>query len=278
MTTTQTLTWNKDSQGDPPDHFTGRVDYATRSGHISHFYLYQGQQVDGVTSIVKGGLPTPKGLQIFKERQIAQAAIDQRAFISRMEPDKAVKHLQGHGERELNKASARGTTVHDWAEQFALTGELPVLEDNHPLAGRLESLRSFLLDWQPRFVLTEVVVFNNYHLYAGTLDAIVQVDGCNWLIDYKTSARAQPEHALQLSAYRYASVYQAGVDDFRGLPRIDDTAIVLLGENGYEVRPVVADRQTFGVFLRAKSIFDFQKHASSLVGRKLPTPTRGEGS
>ena len=268
-----TRIWDRDEQGDPPAHFTGRIDYKTRGGHSSHFYTLDGEKVDGVTTIVKQGMPRPEGLQRWDRQQVARSAVDQASFIAKMDKGEAEKHLVDQPNRELNKAAARGTTVHGWADAFAETGELPALEADDPLAGYAHSLERFLLDWQPRFLLNEVTVFNSFHLYAGTLDAIAELPGLgHCLIDYKTSKRAYGEHALQLSAYRYATFYIDEDETRFALPRIDSCAIVLINDDGYRIVPVQADRAAFAVFLRAKAMVAHGKNEKNLVGAPLTAP------
>ncbi len=50
----------------------------------------------------------------------------------------------------------------------------------------------------------EVAVWNEKYGYAGTVDLIAEIDGQDWIIDFKTSQNVWPEYELQVSAYKYA--------------------------------------------------------------------------
>lgn len=121
------------------------------------------------------------------------------------------------GER---KSSELGSDVHAAAEEYALTGVKPsVARDVQPFLDRFDE---WLSEWQPRYLATEASVFSPRYGYAGTLDAILEVDdpqtgeSIRLIIDYKTSREGFdgrgrpktpfPEVALQLAAYRYAEL------------------------------------------------------------------------
>lgn len=257
-----------------PEFFTGRVDYTTRNGRESHYYLLDGEKVEGVTSIIKGGTPRPEALQRWDRAQGAQAAVDQKRIWSKMEPEAAVKFIASRSDETLHEAANRGTTVHGWADVFATTGALPSDVPDH-LAGRAEAFETFVQTWCPEYLLVEKVVFNNLHLYAGTLDAVCVLPGLgNTLIDYKTAKRVYQENALQLAAYRYATFWIGDDDGVRyGLPRIDVCAVVLLNDDGtHSVTPVTAGRMEFATFLKAKALYEFSRFGKTVVGRPLPTP------
>ena len=273
-----TLTWDQDEQGEPPAHFTGRVEYTTRPwrgrpGRQAHYYMLDGEQVTGVTTILDEGLPTGKGLMIWKQNQIAEAAVKERKFWQRMDDADAVRHLANRPEETADQAANRGTEVHAWAEEFAETGALPVDVPEH-LEGRARALEAFLTSWRPRFLLSEKVLFNNLHLYAGTFDAIAELPGLgNTIVDYKTAKKVYPKNALQLAAYRYAGFWIAEDGTRFALPRIDSAVVVLLHDDGkYAVQPVQAGRREFTVFLKVKAIAEFEKFGNQIIGRPLPPP------
>ena len=115
---------------------------------------------------------------------------------------------------EANKvkdaSAARGTLIHDWAEQWVLGAE-----PDPPEGLELECMG--IIKAFDRYEITaevaECTVFNRAHKYAGTADLIATVGaygGARMLLDYKTGKNAWPETALQLAAYRFG--------EFIGLP------------------------------------------------------------
>jgi hypothetical protein len=251
--------WDEDEQGCPPDYFTGRIDYTSRNGRQTHRYVLDGSKVEGVTTILKEGMPRPQALQRWDRTQVAKAAVSQRNYWKHMEDDEAVQHLQKQSEETLSEAANRGSTIHEYAQAFAETGELPSNVPAH-LAARAAAFEEFVTLWHPRFLVVERVVFNPLHGYAGTLDAIVVLPTLgNTLLDYKTAKNAYGE-IDDATDVRYA------------LPRIDSTAVVLLGDDGCRVVPVAAGREQFQVFLGAKRLAAFSKTSRSLVGKPLAPP------
>ena len=128
---------------------------------------------------------------------------------------------KGWDEAEMVKreAGARGSRVHKGCE---ILGSGGVVHHNDSFsdgegdtqeltAEEYEGILSFK-DWcnevNPKFLATEKTVFNKKYMYAGTLDAIVEIDGVVWLVDYKTSARIYPSHEVQLASYFYADGVQ----------------------------------------------------------------------
>ena len=61
-------------------------------------------------------------------------------------------------------------------------------------------------DRHVKYLTVEAPVFHRGFNYAGTLDAIVEIDGKNYVLDYKTSSRIRDSHKWQLSAYFNAEV------------------------------------------------------------------------
>lgn len=110
-------------------------------------------------------------------------------------------------------AAELGTAVHEACEQYALSGIAPELDDE--VRPFFEQFDRWLQQFQPSFEATEVTVYSPTYGYAGTLDAILTIDGVRFLVDYKTTRKETdsrgkatgpyPEQvALQLAAYRHA--------------------------------------------------------------------------
>ena len=124
---------------------------------------------------------------------------------------------KGWDEAELIKqeSGARGSRVHKGCEVLGFGGEVrhnDVFSDGEGNNAELkvdeyEAIMSFK-EWcdyaKPKFIATEKTVFNKEHRYAGTLDAICEIDGKTWIIDYKTSANIYLSHEAQLSSYFHA--------------------------------------------------------------------------
>ncbi len=264
--------------------YTGRIDFTTAAGNVSHFYKLDGERVPGVTTIINGGVPKP-GLISWAAEQAAIVAIDRSEEWLFLDRDEAVAYVKAEHERVRDAAGARGTHMHEHAEQYLRTGVVPpdVPED---AAQHIVHLSQFLEDWRPVPVLLEFECFNRTHRYAGTGDAIVTFpDKPEWgnvLIDYKSKTKTSvelrdkpypvgpyAEVAMQLVAYRRAEFY-IGTNDFRPMAKVDRCAAVCVYPDGYTFHEVDAGDVEWDAFLSAKAIYEW-----GLRGRrKTDTPVR----
>ena len=108
------------------------------------------------------------------------------------------------------EAARRGSRIHDWFEQFLLENNPPMPEDIEPWCQRLAA--SPLWAKMDHVICTEHRVCSDEGEvpFAGTLDALVKINGQICLMDLKTKAegKAKPskqisnEAMCQLQAYR----------------------------------------------------------------------------
>ena len=131
-----------------------------------------------------------------------------------------------------DEAGHIGTMVHDALEEYLHGVDNLILtiaeERNHPdpvvrrCAEMAFTLRNAavekLMALGPYTVLaTEQKVVNEDEWYAGRFDALLEVDGETWLIDFKTGASFYPEWGMQLAAYAEAADV---MNPLRGIDRI----------------------------------------------------------
>lgn len=145
-----------------------------------------------------------------------------------------------------DKAGVRGSAAHRALEDYAKSGKVPRLDD-YPdeERGYIRAIASWIVDTEPEFLESEVMVASVEHRYAGTLDvrAVLgkgEFAGQTGLIDAKSSKRIYPDsHFPQLAAYELASV-ECGYDptDYQAVLRVAPTG-------KYELRPSCAEPQHF---------------------------------
>lgn len=217
-----------------------------------HFYRNKDtrQQIPGVTTILKA---LPKGaLERWSLKKAVELALKgEKGIAGKPDHISDVDWLIAAGEREAFKAADVGTNAHNFAEAYML-GQNPSYEDlGVKEQGHADCFLNFVRDYQPDPVIVEKVVThldkNGQPLYCGTIDLVAKLtwnrdseharsmpndwqDGLTWLVDYKASSKsARSSHALQASAYRYATHY---LDEETGelieMPSVDRTAVVLL--------------------------------------------------
>lgn len=148
-----------------------------------------------------------------------------------------------------DEAKQRGTDLHGVAES-KLRGQPGVLLPHSPGVRWMPALDAFFDAYQPTLVAAEVVAINrelNGYGYGGTFDAVVEIDGALYLVDWKTRGEdsahgAYPEEAAQIAAYATADYII--VDDGQGgavrqrMPELAGGLIVSIKPDGYQAFPV----------------------------------------
>jgi hypothetical protein len=167
-----------------------------------------GTEYPSVTSIIRAGVAKPN-LVDWAARKIAEAAAKDRNNLALLTKAGAQKFLLDafHGERDTT--AELGNAIHSTAEHYSRNEPEPlVLEpDVWPF---MTQFFDFLQRVKPVYHETEVTVYSRTYVFAGTADAVVEIDGVIYVLDIKSGKSVWPEVALQLAAYSRA--------DFIGLP------------------------------------------------------------
>lgn len=236
--------------------------------------------LDGVTSLLRDGLPKP-ALVEWAARTVARAAVERWEELGEFPPEMREKALAVAHRSERNAAASKGREVHLLAEELIAGADVDVPEY---LAAYVDSAVDFLDAWKIRPLLTETVVYNLSEGYAGTLDMVVTSDllpGEVILADWKTSGSGiYNEAALQLAAYRHAEGYVADDGD-RPFADLGVTRAwgVWIRDDGWDVFPLETGPEEFETFLSVAGVarraraFDSRKGGRSLVGDVLDRPT-----
>lgn len=152
----------------------------------------------------------------------------------------------GDPEETRNEAARRGSRIHDWFEGF-LQGQNPDIPDDIS-AWCHHLLRSDLWKHLDHVVCTEHQVCSDEGLvpFAGTLDALIKINGEFCLLDLKTKApnKAKPskqisdEAMCQLQAYRLglAENYGIQVTRFLALYAFPDQPAFPVGASADELK------------------------------------------
>lgn len=238
-------------------------------------YVWREERFDSVTTIISGGVP--KGaLKAWGERLVAETAVNKRDIWDAMDANEAIDWLKRAPYRETEKAAAQGSDIHDWAERHAL-GLAPTVDDVPAVQrGYVEGFGAFVADWSPTWHMSEATVYSRAHGYAGTLDALISIEGLGLgLVDYKTGKGVYGEVALQLAAYRHAEFVGLATGTEAPLPAVDWCGVLHLTPKGYELIPVTAGPDEFRAFLYAQQVREFVENASkSVLGAPLIAPQR----
>lgn len=262
-----------------------------------------------VTTII-GALDKP-ALVPWAALRTAEAAVDNLHVVEhRLEHegrDSAIDYLKNarfRGRRDERSATDLGTAVHKACEYAAVHGHFRAEDTgDDELKPFLRQYRRFLQDYQPKYIAAEVTVFSPQWGYAGTCDAFLEIDGVNYIVDYKTSREdldakgnqkgPYPEVALQLAAYRHAelaAVWRARAQEqFRRryyllsdaerelavpVPKADHGLVVYLTPERYGLYPVRCDEEIHDLFLAVIDAARFTLDVGhNVIGNPLIPPT-----
>ena len=110
-----------------------------------------------------------------------------------------IKDIIYDSEEHMRAACDHGSFIHDWLEQYALSGkELDITIDE------LDGFNNWLDKYDPEIVCPELEIHSVKLGYAGTVDCPCIINNELCVVDYKTSRKLQNTYELQLSFYTMA--------------------------------------------------------------------------
>ena len=125
-----------------------------------------------------------------------------------------------NGRAIADRSADEGALVHEAAEALLLGQEKDV---DASIAPSIAAFRNFMdahvIKTEPEFV--ERRVYHNDHRYAGTVDALVTMDGKFGVLDIKTSQSIYRDYNLQTAAYMEALTGQFPSIETRWILRLD---------------------------------------------------------
>jgi hypothetical protein len=213
--------------------------------------------VPSVTSVI-AMIAKPK-LTGWAARTAAQYAVDNWEELSQVSPAQRVAQIRTAHEDSASKAAQTGNAVHEVIDKWSKGEPADAPKD---VSSYVRSFISFMLEYQPRFLATEVTVWSRQHAYAGTADAVVELDGKIVLLDAKTGKRVYPEVGLQLSALRHAEFIITELGEELPMPPIEAMAALHIRPRSWKLIPVEQDNSNWSSFLAAREIWDWV-HCSS---------------
>lgn len=226
------------------------------------FYPWKEQKFVSVTTAISEGLPKP-ALNKWFIRSMAELAASKRHELVLMEELAASQWLLDFRSPNDGVAAKFGTNIHAMIERIAKgkTVREPS-EDEKPY---MDAFHKFVKKYNPVFLENEATVYSTTHGYAGTMDAMLEIDGNVYVVDTKTGKSVWPEAALQLAAYRHADFIGriGGRED--AIPPCSGGFILHIRPRGFKVIPVDTGPQVFDTFLSALDMFRWINFDSDYV-------------
>ncbi len=241
----------------------------------SHYYTINGKRAIGVTTALNA-LPKD-ALPRWYARTVAEHVVDNFRDVASMLAEDGrqatVNYLTGLPNQKRDSAAERGTDVHEIVYHLAKGEPVDVPASVEPY---VRGALMYLDEWQPTTVLSETVVASYAHGYCGTFDSIDDIPRLGRVgVDWKTGRGIYGNHVLQLAAYRFADVYldEDGVE--RPMIPVEDTYILHIQPDDYELIPVVAGPEQHELFVRVLNMYRDavqSNRLSKLIGQPLARP------
>jgi genome maintenance exonuclease 1 len=165
-----------------------------------------GLEWEGIPSVTEITSLLGKNLQEWAVRQVVAYLEKELVPGVRLTQDEVGRILQEASSahhKAAQKAAGRGTDFHAWAEAY-LKGLNPPLPEEEPARDMAQSLSSWWEGNGGELLRSEEAVFHPEHRYAGRVDLVARLGSKLFVVDLKTSARAYPEHFLQVGGYALA--------------------------------------------------------------------------
>ena len=211
-----------------------------------------GELAPSVTTII-AMLAKPK-LPGWAARVGAEYAIgewDILAGLSSHERKEAIRYAH---ERERQSSADLGTAVHSAIDSWCKSEPHEHAKEVDPYMG---SFTKFLMEKRPKFLFSEVTIWNRTHNYAGTADSILFLEDKVWLTDYKTGKSLHSEVGLQLSALAHGEFIITPEGEEIEMPVIDNLAAIHIRPRSWKFTPVNYSEENFRAFLAARDLYSW---------------------
>jgi len=254
-------------------------------GH-SYRRVETGEKVPGVTTVQGAGLPKP-GLMKWHAEEAAGYAVDHWDELAKLPPVERYNEIRKAPYRKLNKAGAKGSTIHKFADRLLAEETVDVPPE---LIGYVRSAATFIEEFDFQAWYTEAVVHSaDEHDHAGKLDAIGSIllpDLSEYgiytpdaegrfpaIIDWKTSASGvYGESAYQLGPYRHSRWLVLPDGSEIEMPHVELTIAVHLTADGYSAIPLETGPDVYRDFLFIKEVARIVEDSKFLRGDPLIPP------
>jgi len=236
----------------------------------NHAYFCDGKRIPGVTTLISKGLPKP-AIPYWAAKTVAEYVLDHPEGVEALRTmgrSSAVAALKQVPWTRRDEAAVRGTDVHALAERIIHGEQVDVPEH---LVGHVEGYTRFIDTFGVEPILTEVPVANRAHWYAGKPDAIVNMGGTVWLLDWKTSSGVYGETALQTAAYARAEFYvNDGEWAFEHpMPQVERIGVVHVTADGSQLYDLGDVDEAFKVFTHVAWVANKTDWIKGLIGEPM---------
>jgi menaquinone-dependent protoporphyrinogen IX oxidase len=234
-------------------------------------------KVPGVTSIVS--MLPKEYLTFWAAKEAAEAAVNNWDIVSELaqrDPQGAIDYLKNAHRRKSHAAADLGSGAHDIFERMARGERVNLRHVHADLKPFVRWFQEFLDQVQPRFLYLEETVWSDAFGYAGSFDAVAEIDGEIVGIDWKTSKAVYESVALQLSAYRFADrIILAETGESVPMPQWSGGAVLHVRAEGWQLVKVACGPDVFEHFKSLRHTFEWEAETKKGVVGKPPVAFGG---
>jgi hypothetical protein len=183
-------------------------------------------------------------------KRIADADPDRLRQLADLPADERYDAMNSINKRGLGRAAERGTNVHLYCESRLYGTTPPLMAEGMPGYNYLKAVDDFFDTYNPKLVAAEYPVFHrtlNGVGYGGTPDAVVEIGGELYGIDWKTRTEtsdhgAYAEEGAQIAAGAFADYMIVENADGHAvrqpLPQLAGGLIISIKPDGCRVYPI----------------------------------------
>ena len=185
-----------------------------------HSYVIDGDKIPSVTKVIDSCFPkylvdwaVQESASFFLQSVEPYRRVEPATF---MVPFSVIEHIH-EGILTASKtisehAADIGSVVHDWISQGIKykmgNTELPDMPSDEEAINCVEAFKDWTKDKEINWISTEQKIYHHgkeaIHRFAGTVDAVAEINGREYVIDFKTSKKIYKPYHLQVAAYAKA--------------------------------------------------------------------------
>ena len=175
----------------------------------AHYYRVDGEYVPSVTTVLDN--IAIKALPQWAASEGAKWYLANHE--SDIAPEDMAKGIRGAFRKKSREALDIGTLVHEYAEKAILwkigstesdsltLKDVPEMPDNEIAVKCINAFRGWVRENDVEWLKAEQKLYNRKYKYAGTVDAIANINGEFCVIDFNTSGAIYDKYYLQCAAY-----------------------------------------------------------------------------
>ena len=185
-----------------------------------HSYVVDDNKIPSVTKVIDSCFPkylvdwaVQESASFFLQSVEPYRRVDPATFFI---PFRVVDHIH-EGILTASKtisehAADIGSTVHDWISQGIRykmgNTKLPAMPEEEEAVNCIEAFKDWAKGKNINWISTEQKIYHHSDIvaerFAGTVDAVAEIDGREYVIDFKTSKKIYKPYHLQVAAYAKA--------------------------------------------------------------------------